>query len=195
MRADRIPRLARDERVARHAGFWWGLAEGLFFFIVPDVYISLAALFSLRAGAVAWVASIAGSVTAIPIVYLLTTVLRVDYLEFLERIPGISGALVDRVAQKLVSEGLPFTPLLVLGGVPLKLYAALAFWLGTSLGGVILWTVFARIVRIAPTFAIVGTLRLLFGRRIDAHPFTWTVVAGLFWLGFYTFYFIAMSRV
>ena len=50
MQAERIPRLARDERLARHAGFWWGLAEGLVFFIVPDVHISLAALFSLRAG-------------------------------------------------------------------------------------------------------------------------------------------------
>ncbi len=28
MQAERIPRLARDERLARHAGVWWGLAEG-----------------------------------------------------------------------------------------------------------------------------------------------------------------------
>ena len=47
MRAERIRRIAADERVARHAGFWWGLAEGVVFFIVPDVYISVAALFSL----------------------------------------------------------------------------------------------------------------------------------------------------
>ena len=64
MSPERVQRLVRDERVARHGGFWWGFAEGLFFFIVPDVYISLAALFSVRAGAVAWLFSIAGSVAA-----------------------------------------------------------------------------------------------------------------------------------
>src|SRR3989442_5510516 len=123
MQAERIQRLARDERLARHAGFWWGFAEGLFFFIVPDVYISFAALFSLRAGAVAWVASIAGSALAACGIYVLTSV-GVEYLAFLESIPGISGALLGRVGQRLASEGLPYTPLLVLGGVPLGLLRA-----------------------------------------------------------------------
>src|SRR2546425_11142157 len=114
MQAERIQRLARDERLARHAGFWWGFAEGLFFVIVPDVYISFAALFSLRAGAVAWVASIAGSALAACGIYVLTSV-GVEYLAFLQSIPGISGALLGRVGQRLAAEGLPYTPWLVLG--------------------------------------------------------------------------------
>jgi hypothetical protein len=194
MQAERIPRLARDERLARHAGFWWGLAEGLVFFIVPDVYISLAALFSLRAGAVAWLASIAGSAVAISLIYLLSVVLGLDYLGSLEWIPGISDSLIARVGRRLAADGLPFTPLLALGGVPLKLYAALAFSLGLSLGSVLLWTIFARIVRIAPTFALVAAMRLLFRRRIDAHAIPWCALHGLSWLAFYVFYFVRMSR-
>ncbi|OLC37583.1 MAG: hypothetical protein AUH81_05875 [Candidatus Rokubacteria bacterium 13_1_40CM_4_69_5] len=194
MHAERIQRLARDDRLARHAGFWWGFAEGLFFFIVPDVYISFAALFSLRAGAVAWVASIAGSALAACGIYVLTSV-GVDYLAFLESIPGISGALLGRVGQRLASEGLPYTPLLVLGGVPLKVYCGLAFSLGQSLGSVLLWTVFARIVRIAPTFALVAAARLLFRRTIDARAIAWSALLGFVWVAFYVFYFVHMSRV
>jgi hypothetical protein len=194
MHTERIRSLARDERLARLAGFWWGFAEGLFFFIVPDVYISFAVLFSVRAGAVAWLSSIAGSMVAVCLIYLLTAMPGVDYRSFLATIPGISGGLIDRAGNTLASEGLPYTPLLVFGGVPLKLYAALAFSLGLPLGAVLLWTVFGRIVRIAPTFAGAAVTRLLFRRSIESRAAVWVALLGCFWLGFYIFYFIRMSR-
>jgi hypothetical protein len=193
MQPDRIRRLARDERLARHAGFWWGLAEGLFFFIVPDVYISFATLFALRAGALAWLFSIAGSVIAILLIYVLVVPLGADYLAFLTVVPGISGSLVEQVRASLAAHGLPYTPLLVFGGVPLKLYAASAFSLDLSLGAVLVWTVFARVVRIAPTFALVAAIRLLFGRQVDARPGTWLAVVVLFWTVFYLWYFVRMA--
>lgn len=187
MQAERVKRLARDERLASWAGFWWGLAEGLFFFIVPDVYISFSALFSLRAGALAWLSSIAGSVTAIPVIYLLTAT-GIDYLGFLQWIPAISGSMIETVRAGLATEGLPRSPSLVLGGVPLKVYAGVAFSLNFPLAGVILWTLFARVVRIAPTFAIVTVVRLVFRPRIDKHPAVWLALLGLFWLAFYVLY-------
>ena len=194
MSAERIRRLAADERLALIAGFWWGLAEGLAFFIVPDVYISFAALFSLRAGAVAWVASIAGSLVAICAIRLLIAVPGLDYLAFLESLPGISGALIERVAAGLEAAGLPYSPLLVLGGVPLKVYGAVAFSQGLSLGAVLLWTVFARTVRIAPTFLLVAAVRLLFRREIDARAGVWCAALVLFWIAFYVVYFERMGR-
>jgi hypothetical protein len=192
MQPERLRRLARNERLAAHAGFWWGLAEGLFFFIVPDVYISFATLFALRAGAVAWLWSILGSVTAVPVIYLLMALPGIDYLAFLDTIPAISRSLIERVNRSLASEGLPYTLLLAAGGVPLKLYAASAFSLGLPLGAVIMWTVFARIVRIAPTYAVAATIRLLFGRRIDRRPGVWVAGWSLFWIAFYVFYFMRM---
>lgn len=194
MRPEKIQSLARDERLARQGGYWWGLAEGLFFFIVPDVYITLATLFSLRAGALAWLYSIAGSLTAVVIISLLTAMPGLDYLGFLDSIPGISRTMLDRVESSLRAGGLPYTPLLVLGGVPLKVYAAAAFSLDLSLASVLIWTVFARIVRIAPTFAIVAVIRLMLRRRIDARASAWTAVLGFFWLGFYILYFLRTGR-
>ncbi len=193
MHGEGIQHLARDERLARLAGFWWGFAEGLFFFIVPDVYVSFATLFALRAGATAWLSSIAGSMVAVSVIYLLAVILGLDYLNLLDSIPGISGGLIERVGRKLAAEGLPYTPTLVLGGVPLKVYAGLGFSLGLSLGSVLLWTVFARIVRMAPTFALVAAIRVLLHRRIDARATAWCVLLGGFWLVFYIFYFVRMG--
>lgn len=190
---ERIQRLARDERLARHTGFWWGFAEGIFFFIVPDVYVSFAALFSLRAGVVAWVASIAGSLAGVVAIYLLAVILGFDYVRFLDAIPGISDRMLSGVGAQLGAEGLPYTALLILGGVPLKVYAGLAFSLGQSLGSALLWTVFARIVRIAPTFALVAATRLLFWRTIDARVIAWSALLGFVWVAFYVFYFVHMS--
>ena len=143
---------------------------------------------------IAWFFSIAGSAIAVVVIYLLAAMLGLDYLSFLDWIPGISEPLIHRVGQQLAAEGLPYTPLLVMAGVPLKLYVAQAFSLELSLGSVLLWTVFARIVRIAPTFAIVAAMRLLLGRRIDARAGAWCALLGIFWLAFYVFYFVHMSR-
>ena len=148
----------------------------------------------MRSGALAWLASIAGSAVAVSIISVLARIPGLDYLKFLESVPGISAALVERVSKTLSTEGLPFTPLLALGGVPLKVYAGTAFSLGLSVGTVLLWTVFARVVRIAPTFLFVAAMRRLFGRSIDARPVLWGALVVLFWLVFYVFYFVLMSR-
>jgi hypothetical protein len=118
--------------------------------------------------------------------------LRVDYLDLLQVIPGISGSMIAQVEASLAAGGLSYTPFLAFGGVPLKVYAASAFSLGLSLGAVLLWTVFARVVRIAPTYAVAAAIRVLFGRQIDRRPGIWLAGLGLFWLAFYIWYFNRM---
>ncbi|MGH7710855.1 MAG: hypothetical protein ACREOG_06200 [Gemmatimonadaceae bacterium] len=193
MWADLIQRTARSERVARQAGFWWGLAEGFAFFIVPDVYVTFATLFSLRAGAVAWLFSILGSLVAVCMVYVFVTLLSAGYMGFLDSVPGISRALIEDTAMRVTADGLPYTPLLVLGGVPLKVYAAVAFAFGFSLGAVLLWTVFARVARIAPVFALVALVRMLFRGSVDAHARLWSAAHVVSWIAFYVAYFARMG--
>jgi hypothetical protein len=195
MGAERIRQRAADDRLAGTVGFWWGLAEGVAFFIVPDVYISFAALFSLRAGAIAWAASIAGSLLAILTIWGLMSLAGANYLGFLDAVPGISSGLIRQVRAGLENEGLPYTPFLVLGGVPLKLYGAAAFTAGHPLGAVLLWTGFARVVRIAPTFLAVTALRAVFRPGIERRPGAWLVMLLLFWAAFYTLYFRRMAGV
>ena len=194
MNGERLRRFGRDDGLARRAGFWWGFAEGLFFFIVPDVYISFAALFSLRAASLSWLASIAGSTVAVAVMCVGMMYFELDYLAFLVAIPGISSELIERVGRALARDGLPYTPLLILTGVPLKVFAGVAFSLGLSPIPVLLWTVFSRLVRIAPTFLLFAVARLVCARWIDAHPAAWSAALGISWLAFYVFYFVVMSR-
>lgn len=187
-RADGVRRIGGDERLAAQAGFWWGLAEGTVFFIVPDVWITFATLFSLRAGAVAWLFSVIGSGVAVVAVYVLTAALRIDYLAFLESIPGISAGLIQSVGASVAADGLPYTPWLVLGGIPLKLYAGLGFDSGLPLVSVLAWTAYARIARIAPTYVLAASLHIGFQRRIDARPTAWTGALAVLWVAFYVLY-------
>jgi hypothetical protein len=61
----------------------------------------------------------------------------------------------------------------------LKFYAGAAFGIGLSLGSVLVWTGFARIVGIAPAFALVTVIRLLFRGPIDTRFSIWTAALGL----------------
>ena len=192
MLAERIRQLARDERRAGWAGFAWGFAEGLFFFIVPDVYVTFATLFSRRSGATAWIASIAGSLVAVMAIFLLTAA-GVPYVNFLAAVPGISWSTLERVRLLLGTAGLPYTPLLIVGGVPLKVYAGMAFSLGMSLSAVLLWTVFARVVRIAPVFALAALARVGYAQSIERHATRWVVLLASAWFVFYVVYFIRMG--
>jgi hypothetical protein len=189
---DRIQQLARDERRAGWIGFAWGFAEGLFFFIVPDVYVTFATLFSLRAGFTAWIASIAGSLVAIIAIQLIGA-LGLAYVRFLAGVPGISWTMLEHVRMLLSATGLPYTPLLIVGGVPLKVYAALAVSLGISLPAILLWTVFARIVRIAPVFALAAAGRVLFRASIDRNADRWCLLLAGAWVVFYAFYFMRVG--
>lgn len=188
-----LTRLATDPRLARWIGFGWGFAEGLVFVIVPDVYIGFATLFSLRAGMAAWIASIAGSLVAVVVLYALIVVAGLDYLGFLDMLPGISTKLVAEVSREVGAQGLPYTPLFMLSGVPLKVWAGAAIANGFPLGSVLLWTVFARLVRIAPTVVGFSLARRLWPARPEAHPVGWTAAAGAFWLVFYALYFFQMG--
>ncbi|MGH7530376.1 MAG: hypothetical protein ACREMN_08350 [Gemmatimonadales bacterium] len=190
---ERWPEAARDERVARAVGFWWGYAEGVCFFIVPDVYVSFATLFSLRAGAMAWLASIAGSLAAVATIYGLGALLGAAVVPFVEAVPGIPPGMLGAVDRQL-GTGLPYTPWLVLGGIPLKVYAAVASVQAIPLAAALVWTVFARIVRIAPTYLLAVAVRVAAQRSIAARPSVWIALLVALWIAFYTVYFIAMDR-
>mgnify|MGYP003290623623 CR=1 FL=1 len=133
-----------------------------------------------------------GSLVAVCVIWVLVTMLGGGYLALLDSIPGISRQLVETTAVRLTADGLPYTPLLILGGVPLKLYAALGFTFGMSLGALLLWTIFARIARIAPVFALVALVRVGLRRHVDVHPRLWITLHLFVWVAFYAFYFWKM---
>jgi len=178
---------------AAAVGLLWGFAEGLFFFIVPDVFITLTAAISPRRGAIAWAASIAGSVLAVGAVYAIVSHHAGGYRAFLIAQPGITEDLARHVEAAVARGGLPVTPLLVLGGVPLKVYAFSAFASGMSLFAVLRWTLFARFVRILPAYALFALIGRAFKGPIAARPRTCLSLFVGAWTVFYCSYFARMG--
>src|SRR2546426_11339901 len=129
-------------------GFTWGFAEGLFLFIVPDVFITLATLFSPRRGGLAWATSIVGSVLAVCAAYAIAAHDPKGYRAFLIAQPGITEELARHVEGTVKETELPVTPLLVRGAVPLTLYAFSAFSAAVRLLSVLSCTRFARLLRL-----------------------------------------------
>lgn len=182
-----------EPRVAARVGFVWGFAEGLFFFLVPDVYILFVTLFSRRSGWRAFMWSIAGSLVSVLAMYIIVVVLGLPIRDFFLILPGIKASLHEAMATTIAASGLPFTPLLALGGVPLKLYTSIAFGVGYGLPFVLMWTIFARLVRIGPGYVVVCALRASAYKKIDAHPNAWIVVYVVVWIVFYAYYFSKMG--
>jgi hypothetical protein len=180
-------------RAAAAVGLLWGFAEGLFFFVVPDVFITLVAAVSPRRGAVAWVASIAGSVLAVGAACAIVSHHPGGYRAFLIAQPGITEDLARRVEAAVAQGGLPVTPLLALGGVPLKLYAFSAFSAGLSLPAVLIWTLFARFVRILPAYSLFALVGRVFKGPIAARPRTCLALFAGAWSLFYCLYFARMG--
>lgn len=172
-------------------GFSWGLIEGLFFFIVPDVYILFVTLFSGgKNGLKSWTYSIMGSIVSVIIFAVVIIVYSPSFiLNTLTQIPGISHELNNQALMDIEKSGLPYTPFLVLSGIPLKVYTLTSFMVGHSLFAVLVWTIFAQIVRIAPGYFIALLLRKFAGKSIDRNPLSRITIYVVLWIIFYIFYF------
>jgi hypothetical protein len=183
-----------SERPVAFISFLWSFAEGVFFFIVPDVYILFVTMFSSTQGLRGWGYSIAGSFCSVLVLWALARIYSPSsLLDLLAVLPGITPELNAHVAQNLSLHGLPFTPLLVLGGIPLKVYTLTAFSQGYGLLAVLGWAIFSRVVRIGPGYLMMSAVRRLFHKSIDSHRVVWICGYILFWIIFYIYYFKKMG--
>jgi len=127
--------------------FAWGLAEGTLFFVVPDVLISLAALFSPRRASLHMVAAILGSVLAGAILFQWARSSEATARTWIAGVPFVSGEMfeqVDRDYRALGAAALFKGPAY---GIPYKIYAVEAPK-HISLSALLLVTIPARLERL-----------------------------------------------
>ncbi len=178
----------RSKRAAALIGFWWGFAEGIAFFIVPDVYIYFLVLFEPRRSIRAWLFAILGGLTAVTFSYIIYTYTSFPIAGFLAHIPGIHKNLITQTVSQ-VSHGLPYNILLPNGIIPpLKVYAFAAFSAHLPLLSVLLWTVFNRIVRVAPGVLLAALIKFIFRSSFQRYPDRWLVLYAFAWTAFYILY-------
>lgn len=177
-------------RAALALAFAWGLAEATFFFIVPDVLLTLIACRALRPAMKATVAALVGALAGGALIYTFGAREPHTARIFLEHIPAISPALILRVGDQIHESGLIAVLLGPIKGIPYKIFAVEWGAQGGSLAAFLLISIPARYVRflLASLVArgIAAGIRPLTNNRASIEA----AILACVWIAFYSFYFL-----
>src|SRR5690349_3125277 len=117
-----LDRFARG-RTAQWLAAAWGFAEATFFFLVPDVFLSLLAIRAPRPATTAAVAGLVGALTGGTLMYFLGGRAPDSARGFLKHVPGIHASLIESVGQQIHDRGLRSVLIGPIRGIPYKIYA------------------------------------------------------------------------
>ena len=167
--------------------FLWGLAEGTFFFVIPDVAISLAALVSPRR---AWhhvLAAITGSVLGGALMFGWDLHSPTSVQHAVARVPFVTAKMFATVHASYQAHGMGAVFLGPLSGTPYKIYAIEApeFLARTPF---LLATIPARGERFLAVWAIFGIAGTLLRRYLGRTAPQLALGHGVFWAIVYAFY-------
>lgn len=168
--------------------FVWSLAEGLFFFIVPDVYVGIASVFVPKTMARNLVISIAGSLVSALIIRGLV-VSHVAGEQLLLLVPGISVGMIDDVRAQFMQFGTIAVTYGPLSGIPYKIFSAEAALLQLPLLPYLFWSIISRLTRLLPVALVGFVIGTFFKQKIQRY---WTGVFAAYamlWIVVYVFYF------
>lgn len=168
--------------------FIWGFSEASWFFVIPDVILSLYALTVPRLKKVIWanIICLAGAMIGGILVFTISTNQHALIQEWMLKIPAIHGYMIEHVQQTMDEEGpfgIIFGPLF---GVPYKLYALEAHNY-TNAFIFILITIPARLLRfiLVSVVAFILSHQLFGNMGLKFKIIIWCMV----WIIVYTIYF------
>lgn len=173
-------------------GFLWGFAEGTLFFVVPDVIISLVAIFSTRHYLVCAASSLAGSVLGGALVFLGAQYAHDTVYQLVHAVPFIPERLFATVYDGYEQRGLWSLFSGPISGIPYKVYALIA----PAHAGLIPFLMVSIPVRLGRFLAVGGVGRaagFLAEKSGRFPPEKLVAVHALLWALFYLFYWHAMS--
>ena len=176
----------------------WGVCEGLWFFIVPDIILSFACLKGWKTAVGSTLAIIVGSIFAAIFLYLSMTMFPswVDRWPALwASVPGYYPRMLE-VASKHLQEGGAFG--LLSGpssGIPYRFYVFESFRQDISLWSLLVWTPLARLQRLFLTPLVILPINLILKKietRYKWQPVWrqrgWIIVLLIYWTCTYIFY-------
>jgi membrane protein YqaA with SNARE-associated domain len=180
------------QRWMRAIALSWGFAEATVFFVVPDVWISLVAVRSLRQGLWTCAFALAGALAGGIVVYLLGLRHQAALLAWYDHLPAISRGLIVQVSGQLQSLGATGVVLGGFTGAPYKLYAAQAASAGMDLPLFLAASVLARGSRFVLVAMVVGLVARALAARLGNRTAHRAVL--VFWLLFYAWYWSRMPN-
>jgi len=175
------------------AAFAWGLAEATWFFIVPDVLLTLIGCRSLRVGFKASAAALAGAVIGGVFMYLCGNAAPETVRSWLTRVPGIHPPLIERVQKQLNDRGFSALLLGPTMGIPYKIYAAECGARRDNLTAFVLVSLPARGIRFVLSVLIASAVARAIAPWTKRRAKVELTVLAAVWTAFYVFYFMRFS--
>lgn len=169
------------------AAFTWGFAEGTLFFIVPDILLTLTALFSIKKALLQTSLAVCGALLA---GLLLFTWANRDYAQAYETVmsvPFVDETMADVVREDLKTHGAvgllrgPFS------GIPYKLYAVEAAS-RVDLAPFLLATIPARFERLLSGILLFSAIGYWQRKRIITNPKLALIGHAIYWIVLYAIY-------
>jgi len=177
-------------RLSSPAALWvgagWGFAEAVIFFIVPDVWLGLVALYAPRRMLIALLAIIVGAAVGAMVLYLATLAFGTGVSDVIVALPGISPADLDQARGELTDQGAIAFLNGIFQALPVKVYIHAAALEAIDLWAVVLATVANRIERLLVFGLVMAIVGRLARPAIARWPREAALLYGLAWVIFYT---------
>jgi membrane protein YqaA with SNARE-associated domain len=165
------------------AGFAWGFAEATLFFIVPDVLLTLVALFSFRRSARVLVCILLGALAGGAIMFYLGAKDPAQARQVVLRVPFVSQAMFAKTQQSFQRDGIWALTKGPGNGIPYKVYCVHSGFLLF-----LLVSLLARLERFALFWLIAGAMGALFRKNILRQPTVTVAVHACIWIIGYAWY-------
>jgi len=168
-------------------GFLWGFAEATLFFIIPDVFLTLAALFSIKQSLKIMAAILLGSVLGGGVMFWIGAAHPEQAESLVLHVPFITQKMVAKSHNEFEQYGIWALVKGPAGGIPYKIYAVQSPR-RAGLPVFLLVTVIARAWRFVLAWAFAVLMGAVFKKGIDHRP--WAAVAAhlLLWTAIYAWY-------
>jgi len=168
-------------------GVMWGLAEATVFFLVPDMLITAAALFSPKRSFSQLMGILVGALLGGALVYTAADQFPNETKSVVLNVPFVKEHVLDRAERELQDHGALAVVLGSFSGVPYKTYAVNAPR-HAALETFMAMSVPARFLRFLVSWTLASLLGMLFRSQIQASPLAALSLLALCWVGFYTYY-------
>jgi membrane protein YqaA with SNARE-associated domain len=169
------------------AGFVWGFAEATLFFIVPDVLLTMVALFSFQRSARVLACIMLGALAGGTIMFYLGASKPEQARAVVLRVPFVSPAMFEKTAESFRRDGIWALTKGPGNGIPYKVYCVQAGrYSGSALFLVV--SLLARLERFALFWLIAGAIGFIFQRNIRRQPKVTVAIYACIWIVGYAWY-------
>jgi pimeloyl-ACP methyl ester carboxylesterase len=169
------------------AGVVWGFAEATLFFIVPDVLLTLVALYSFRRSAKLVAFILLGALAGGTVMFYLGAKDPAHAESVVLRVPFVSSAMFTKTQAGFQRDGLWTLAKAPGNGIPYKVYCVQASQYARW-PAFIAMSVLARLERFAPFWLFAAALGAAFRQRIHRRPRVAAAVHACLWILGYAWY-------